>query len=153
MKSFKEILKILPEIENQIWKWFWKAQSPKKMIKFWKKKFLFILGGFGPPKTPLFRFFGGVLGGPKPPKMKKKIFFQNFIIFFGLWAFQNHFHIWFSISGSIFKFFWKLFTFFIFRGVWNGPKNEKKNNCLGPVARIKVELWNFLWLLLGPFLG
>ena len=47
IKSFKKNLKILPEIENQIWRWFWKAQSPKKMIKFWIF-FLNILGGFGP---------------------------------------------------------------------------------------------------------
>ena len=69
----------------KIWKWFWKARSHKKMMKFWI--FFFILGGFEPPQNP--------------PKMK--IFFQIFIIYFGLLAFKNHFHIRFSISGSVFR--------------------------------------------------
>ena len=51
--------------------------EPKENDKFLKKKNFQHFGGFrAPPKPPLLGF-RGVWGGPKPPKMLKKIFFKR----------------------------------------------------------------------------
>ena len=58
--------------------------EPKENDKFLKKNFFQNFGGFRAPQKPPFLGFWGVWGGPKPPKILKKFFFQKFIIFFGL---------------------------------------------------------------------
>ena len=67
------MLSLLKKLLSSFWGGVWGAQKPPENLK------IGILGGFGGPR--------------KYPKIKKYIFFQKFIIFYGLLASQKYSYI------------------------------------------------------------
>ena len=63
---------------------FLESLEPKENEKVLKKNIFSKFCGVSAPLKPLFLGFGGFLGGTETPQNLEKIFFQNFIIFFGL---------------------------------------------------------------------
>ena len=88
--KYKKYENFQKKIKNTSWNWksnrkiVLESSEAKENNNILKKKSPPNFGGFPAPLNPPFLGFLGVLGEPETPKILKKIFFQKFIIFFGL---------------------------------------------------------------------